>query len=120
MPLHDAGILEQFHGAVDGRYRDPAVDQRAPAKQFLDIRVVLAPRKDTRDDPPLLGHAHALRHALSLDVIRLHARHSGFRHLTTVPDQPCWKGPIFPLANLNRRAIFVHRHLAWRRRSGAP
>src|SRR5262245_21585438 len=31
--LHNAGVLEQLHGAVDRRDRNPAVDQRTPAKQ---------------------------------------------------------------------------------------
>src|SRR5262249_33328737 len=38
--LHDTGILEQLHGAVDRRDRNPAVDQGTPAKQFLDVRVI--------------------------------------------------------------------------------
>src|SRR5258708_7942522 len=75
--LDNAGILEQLHGAIDRRDRNPAVDQGTPAKQFLDVRVILGSGQDAGNDPSLLGHAHALGHALSLDMIGLRGRHVG-------------------------------------------
>jgi hypothetical protein len=79
MSLHNTGILEQLDGAVHRRDRNPAVDQGTTAKQFLDIRVIPGSGQDARNDSPLLGHAHALGNALSLDVIDLQVRHPEHR-----------------------------------------
>src|SRR3984893_1688732 len=79
MSLHDAGVLEQLHGAVDRRDRNPTVDQGTTAKQFLDIRVIPGPGQHTCNDSSLLGHAHTLGNALSLNVIELQLRHPEHR-----------------------------------------
>ena len=61
--LDDAGILEQLHRPVDRGDRDAVVHRRATSIEFLDVRVVVSGRQHARDDPTLLGHAHALGRA---------------------------------------------------------
>ena len=38
--LDDAGVLEQFHGAIDGGDRNMRVDFRAASIELLDVRVI--------------------------------------------------------------------------------
>jgi hypothetical protein len=59
VPLDDAGILEQFHRAIDRRDRDLVVHRDAAAIQFLDVGMIHGFRQHARDHPALLGHAHA-------------------------------------------------------------
>ena len=41
VPLDDAGILEQAHGAVDGRNRDAVVDLGAAPVKLLDVGMIV-------------------------------------------------------------------------------
>src|SRR5262249_15735075 len=72
--LDDAGILEQFDGAIHRRDRDLVIDRRAAAIQFLDIRVIVRFRQHARNHAALLGHAHAGGGAARLDAGRLGRR----------------------------------------------
>ena len=68
VPLDDAGILEQPHGAIDGGDRDPVVDLGAAPVQFLDVGMIVGARQHARDHAALLGHAHAFGGAQGLDI----------------------------------------------------
>ncbi len=68
VPLDDAGILEQAHGAIDGGNGNPVVDLGATPVQFLDVGMIVRPRQDARDGAALLGHAHAFGGAQGLDI----------------------------------------------------
>ena len=63
MTLDDAGILEQLHRPVDGGDGDAVVHRGTTPIEFLDVRVVIRGRQHARNDPALLGHAHALGRA---------------------------------------------------------
>ena len=69
--LDDAGILEQFDGAIDGRDRDLVVDGDTAPVQFLDVGMIDRFRKHAGDDAALLGHAHAGGGTARLDAGRL-------------------------------------------------
>ena len=45
VPLQDAGLLEQAHGAVDGRDRDAGIDRGGAGMQRLDVRMILGLRR---------------------------------------------------------------------------
>src|ERR1039458_3334319 len=68
VPLDDAGILEQAHGAVYGGNGNPVVDLGAAPIELLDVGMIVGPRQDARDGAALLGHAHAFGGAQSLDI----------------------------------------------------
>src|SRR5262245_44888086 len=51
------------------------VDARATAIELFDVWMIARIRQHTRDDAALLGHAHALGHALGFNEIRLAFRH---------------------------------------------
>src|SRR5262245_50681447 len=71
VPLYDARILEQAHGAINGRNRDSVVDPDAATIELFDIRMIVRLCEDTCDDAALLGHAHSFGGAQSLDVLFL-------------------------------------------------
>ena len=66
--LDDAGILEQFDGAIHRRDRDLVVDRDAAAVQFLDVGMIDRLRQHPRDDAALFGHAHPGGGAARLDA----------------------------------------------------
>ena len=70
VPLEDAGLLEQAHGAVDGGDRDVRIDRRGARVQRLDVGMILAVAEHARDDLALLGDPQALVGAQRLDVDR--------------------------------------------------
>ena len=59
MRLNDAGILEEFHGPVDGGQRDRRVHGICAAVQFFGVRVVFRRGQNPRNDAPGLGHPEA-------------------------------------------------------------
>lgn len=63
----DAGILEQFHGAIYRRNRNLVVDRDAAPVQFLDVGMIDGFRQHARDDAALFRHAHSGRGATRLD-----------------------------------------------------
>src|ERR1039457_2872058 len=80
VPLDDAGILEQAHGAVHGGNGNPIVDLGAAPVQLLDIGMIVGPRQHARDGAALLGHAHALGGAQGLDISPVGDALVGRRH----------------------------------------
>src|SRR5262249_47924091 len=68
--LGDAGVLEQFHGAIDRGDRNAVVDRRATPVEFLNVGMVVGRRQYARDHAALFGHAHALGGAERFDVFR--------------------------------------------------
>ena len=68
VPLDDAGILEQAHGAVDGGNGNPVVDLGAAPVEFLDVGMIVGPGQHARDGAALLGHAHAFGGAQGFDI----------------------------------------------------
>src|SRR5262245_39674492 len=74
MLRQDSGIFEQLHRAIDGRDRDPGVDDGGAAVELLDIRVVPGFGQNAGDDAALLGHSHAPFDTGLFDAV--HALHS--------------------------------------------
>ncbi|VWX46944.1 hypothetical protein NOVOSPHI9U_10400 [Novosphingobium sp. 9U] len=68
MPVEDAGLLEQAHGAIDGGDRDARIDLRRTLMQLLDVRMIGALGQHLGDDAALLGDAQATLSAESFDV----------------------------------------------------
>src|SRR5215210_5984546 len=68
VPLEDACLFEQAHGAVDGGDRDVRIDRRRPRVERLDVWVVLAVAEHPRNHLALLGDAEALVGAQRLDI----------------------------------------------------
>ncbi|ENN86345.1 hypothetical protein RHSP_20313 [Rhizobium freirei PRF 81] len=54
-----AGILEQFYGAIHRGDRNLRIHLHGAPIELFDIRMVLGTFDNARNDPALLGHAHA-------------------------------------------------------------
>src|SRR5580692_11916896 len=111
VPLDNAGVLEQLDRAIDGRDRDLVVDRDTAAIQFLDVRVILRFRQHARNDPALLGHAHAGGSATRLDSSS--GEHGiGFEH-GHFKLSPRWSGGVIPtfaaFAAATDHNTFCHR-----------
>ena len=68
VPLDDAGVFEQAHGAIDRGNGDAVVHLGAAPVKLLDVGVVVGGRQHARDGAALLGHAHALGGAQRFDI----------------------------------------------------
>src|SRR6267142_5390271 len=69
VPFDDASILEQLHGAIDGRDRNAVVDRGAASIELLHVGVVISRSQRPGNDAALLRHAHALGCAQGFDVL---------------------------------------------------
>lgn len=69
MTGNDTGIFEQLDRPIDGRDRNMWIDAGRAPIQFLDVGMIGGFLKHARDDPTLVGHAHALGDASRFDVL---------------------------------------------------
>src|SRR5262249_51235610 len=85
VPLYDAGIFEEAHGAIHSRNRDAIVDLGAAAVKLLDVWMVIGFRQDTRDHAALFGHAHPFGSAERLDILLLGDVFTRLGHFASLP-----------------------------------
>jgi hypothetical protein len=79
VPVENAGLLEQPHGAIDGRDRNARIELDRAFVQLLHVGMVTAFRQHARDNAALVGDAQAAFGAKRLDIDCLMHDCSGVR-----------------------------------------
>src|SRR3989344_1776462 len=113
VPVENAGLFEQPHGAIHGRDGDARIDGRGTFMQPLDIGMIIGFGQHARDHAPLIGDPQTTIGAQRLQVDFL-AHAAPFAMPLLVEASPphgerrwlagAWTGPLRLPANLSCHA----------------